>query len=653
MTKTDYQNRMQAMKPHKIAILSILVFLATTAFAADLDYPYGRFRIKLPPSEDPLPGLGSYYSTLSEGMKSALWNPASLGKLKLAEASLSMIAPLERYNYERSFDIEEPGGDLEFGGTTEAGGRYGIFFRYPQDIGPGLATKEIEVMSHSNYATETTGLNFSTALNVNEWLSVGFASYNPMEVDMDIAGDFPVSAKALSDFHGQTFGDMVIEDDGKLKYTYTDGSITATYESTAEVWSGFLSQEATIPLLAFSELRNNLHIQAPYVGTIASKFGNLCVGMNMIPISASLNIDNDVRAVVSADTQNVNLYHPNFNPENETDIQDWVNNPNRYGSSDGYSRKELILPAGEVVGTAKYRGFYSASTARLDLGAMYDVTDWLTVGIVLENINSSSLKFRGNGIATFYNYRDLNTEEAENMDDLLKPGEGGSIDLVSDRWITSFEVNGTKLYLEPEKTYELPKRIRYGIALKRPFLIAIDLEQNMNEIKIFATEGDEVKEYTISNIQLLRIGTETQFFTLPFWMRSGLTLLAKPTVTGLDADAQKSFDDAFQFGYLPLKFDLGANINAWGTIIGGALGFNGQSVFNLVQFDVTNSDLTKMIFYDIYVGKDAWRVNYLAQADPLASAAAYGSKTVPAGEEKKFEYGDVKIVQTLGVTYRF
>jgi len=643
------------MKPHKILILALcIVFLvSTTSFAADLHYPYGRFRIKLPPSEDPCPGLGNYYSTISRGMKTALWNPASLGKLELAEASLSMIGPLERYNYERSFDIEEQGGDLEFEGTTEAGGRYGIFYRYPQDIGPDLATKEIEVMSHSNYATETTGLNFSTALNVNEWLAVGFASYNPMEVEMDIAGDVPVTAKALSDFHGQTFGDMVIGDDGKLRYTYTDGGITTTYESTAAVWNGFLSQEATIPLLAFSELRNNLHIQSPYIGTIASKLGKFCLGINMIPISASLNIDNDVRAVVSSDTQNIDLYHPDFDPENESDIQDWVNDPNRYGDPAGYSRKELILPAGEVVGTAKYRGFYSASTARFDLGAMYDVTDWLTVGIVFENATGSSLKFKGNGIATFYNYRDLNTEEAENMDDLLKPGEDESVNLVSDRWITSFEVDDTKLYLEPEKTYELPRRMRYGIALKRPFLIAIDLEQNLTPITIQTTDGDELKEYTVSNIQLLRIGTETQFFALPFWMRSGLTLLAKPTVTGLDADAQESFDDAFQFGYLPLKFDLGANINAWGTVAGGSLGFNGQSVFNLVQFDVTNTDLTKMVFYNIYVERGAWLVNYLVQADPLASATAYGNRTVPEGEEKKFEFSDVRYVQTVGVTYRF
>jgi hypothetical protein len=239
------------------------------------------------------------------------------------------------------------------------------------------------------------------------------------------------------------------------------------------------------------------------------------------------------------------------------------------------------------------------------------------------------------------------------MDDLLEPGEEESVDLVSDRWITSFEVGDTKLYLEPEKTYALPKRMRYGIALRRPFLIAIDLEQNLNSVRIQTTDGDELKIYTISNIQLLRIGTETQFFALPFWMRSGLTLLSKPTVTGLDADAQKSFDDAFQFGFLPLKFDLGANINAWGTMVGGSLGFNGQSLFNLVQFDVTNTDLTKMVFYNINVGRDAWQVNYLAQADPLASAAAYGSKTVPAGEEKKFEYGDVRFVQTLGVTYKF
>jgi hypothetical protein len=649
---------MRFSRPIALTFL-ILIFSASVLSAADLDYPYGRFRIKLPPSEDPFPGLGNYYTTLSKGMKSALWNPASLGKLKLSEISISTISPLERYNYDRTFDIKEPSGEFDLaeeGASAQPGGTYGIFFRYPQDIGPGIPTKEIEAASHSNYASVSTGLNFSSALKVNDWITVGFSAGNPLEANMDIAGDFPFTARATTNLYGQKLDQMQITTNGSLEYTYTGGAVPVTYES-GPVWSGFLSQEATIPLITFSEFRNNLNVNSPFTGTIASKFGKFYVGLNMIPIYATTNIANDARSVVSADTQNIYFYTPDFDPNNETEISNWVGDPAKYGSSEGYLRKEIVLPAGEVVGTAKYRGFYSASAARFDIGTMYDVTDWLTVGLVIENATGSSLNFKGNGIAAFMNYRDIDTSEAEDVSDLLQPGGRTSLDLVTERWVTTFEVNGTNLSLEPEKTYDLPKKLRYGIALKKPFLILIDYEQNQTPVNLRFTTGEkddkQTREVIIRDLNLLRIGMETQFFALPLWLRSGMTLLSKPSVRGLEPDEQKNFDDAFQYGFLPIKFDLGSNINAWGTIIGGSLGFNAQTLLNLAQFDVCNMDLNKLAYYNTYVARDAWQVNYLAQVDPFSTGAAYGNKTVPAGEEKQFEFSDVKFIHTLGITYRF
>lgn len=366
-----------------LLILLSLFFLATSSQGADLNYPYGSFRLSLPFLEDPFPGMGNYYSTLSKGMKSALWNPASLAKLKLTEATIAVPSAPGLFNYDRSFTVGESSGVLEFDpGSVGSGGNYGIFFRYPQDIGTGLATRDVDVLAHTNYATETSGLNFSSALKVNDWLSVGFSANTPINADISIAGAFPVTAKAQANFIGQKMGDMTIGTDGRMHYTYSNGS-TVTYESASAIWSGFLSQEAVLPAIAFSELRNNVSFQSPYTGSVASKFGNFSVGLNVIPISANANIDNDVRAVVDASTPDIYLYTPNFDPNNQTDIQNWTLDPDRYGTANGYVRKDIRVPAGDVVGTAKYRGFYQASTTRFDLGGMYDVTDWLTVGLVL------------------------------------------------------------------------------------------------------------------------------------------------------------------------------------------------------------------------------------------------------------------------------
>lgn len=631
-----------------------LLLMATFAHSADLDFPYMGIRMSVPPAEDPIPGQGTYYSTIAKGMQTALWNPAGLGKLKLSEASLSAPMATESYTYNRSFNIEESGGSLEFDpGSIGDGGNYGLFFRYPQDIGPGLATREVEVMGHALYASETTGMNFSTAQKINDWVTIGFAANNPFQLSGTLAGAFPVTAKATTSFYGQKIGDIDVQTDGRLSFTYTGGGIPVTYTSSAAVWSSFLSQEAVLPLITQSELRNDMSFQSPYMGTIASHYGNLYFGLNMVPIAATANINNDMSALVDSDTQDIYLYTPNFDPNNESDIQDWAMDSNRYGTANGFDRKQIILPSGDVIATAKYKGFYSASTTRFDLGGMYDVTDWLTVGLVLENITNSSLNFHGTGRSAFVSYRETNTEEVEGFDQLLQPGGKNVIDLISDQWTTTFEVNGRELYLEQEKNIPLPQRIRYGLALKWPFLILIDLEQNQNSVAIDVIENDQPKTYNISNISFLRIGTETRFLMLPMWFRGGLTLMAKPTVTGLDVDAQQSFDDAFQFGYLPVRFDMGSDINFWGTFVGGSFGINGQSLLSFAQADATNPDISKILFWTGYVARDAWTVTYRAVLDPAATAAAYGSKTVPAGEEKSFEMSDVKLIQTVGVTYRF
>lgn len=636
----------------KVTFVFVLVFLLPfITYAADLNFPYGNFSMKLPPSEDPFPGMGNYYTALSRGMKSVLWNPASLGKLKLAETSISIISALEKYTYNKSYTLTE---SISSMGSDSGGsmGNWGMFFRYPNDI-TGMTTKDVEAIGKADYATSSTGVNFSSALKVNDHIAIGFTSNNPFEISMDIAGDLPVTAKALTNFYGQSLGEMQIGTDGKLRYTYHAGPVVATYESTNSVWGGFLSQEAVIPLTNLAEIRNDFNFHSPFTGTLASKFGNFYAGINMIPINATANIENNIRSVVNAGTNDVELRTPNFDPTDQADISDWSTNEARYANEAGYSTKRLNLPAGEIIATSNYRGYYSASTARFDLGAMYDVNEWFTIGLALENIGGSSLNFKGNGIATYINYREINTAETGTFDDLIQPGADTEIDLISDRWTTTFEVGGTPLYLEPEKTYALPRKIRYGFALKRPFLIVLDFESNQTPIKYYTTENNQTKEIIISNINLIRFGGETQLFALPCWLRGGFTFLSKPTISGLSTDEQANLDNLFQYGVLPIAINLGTDINAWGTIVGGAFGGNPGSLINFVQLDTTNIDLSKMVYYTIYAKRDAWQIDYLAQLDPFSTAAAYGSKTVPAGQEKTFEVSDVKFVQTLGVTYRF
>ena len=370
--------------------------------------------------------------------------------------------------------------------------------------------------------------------------------------------------------------------------------------------------------------------------------------MNLVPISASVNIDNDLHTIINSDTSNVFLYVPNFDSSNQSELANWVNDSDKYGTESGYERKQIRLPAGEIIAAAKYRGFYSAGTARFDIGATYDPTDWFTVGFALENSTGSTLNFKGNGLASYVTYRDINTAEANNLQDVLAPGGKKTLDFISNRWITTYEVSGTGLYLEPEKTYALPKKMRLGFALKRPFLIAVDFEQNQTPLTIVGSP-----DATFSNLNFVRLGLESQLFSLPFWARMGFTFMLKPTVAGGAPATQDSINSLFKYSVLPVKLDFGSTLNLWGVEISDSFGVNALSLINLVQFDTAGIDLNKMVYFGLSVKRSVWEISYLSQFDAVSTAAAYNNKSVGASGSKKFEVSDVKMVQTLGVTYRF
>ncbi len=646
---------MPGKKP--FALLFFFLLIVFGAGAADVNFPYGNIRLGLPPGDDPLPGFGSYYTTIPLGIKSALWNPASLAKLKLSEAAVSVILDQGVYQNEKTSKLAETSGTFEITSGGGTAGQYGLFFRYPAQIGSGVNTKEVSVLSTAAYATTASGLNFSAAQKVNDWLTVGFSSYSPITAQMNIAGSFPLTARADTNLYGTTIDQMQIQTSGKLKYTFSSGGVVTTYESTQPLWSGFLSQEVTIPVTNISEMRNNLNVSAPYMGTLAGRWQNTCFGLNFIPISGTANINNDIRAVVNADTPDQFIYAPDFDQTSQTDLANWISDPDRYGTATGYQRKQIDLPNGEIVGTGKYNGFYNASASRLDLGMTYDVNEAITFGLALENIGGAALNFQGNGLATFVDYRQLNTAE---VTDLFQPGGATSWAPFSNTWITTDEISSTKLMLEPGKNYELPKRVRFGIATKRPFTIALDIENNQVPISVVNTAQGATQNIMISGLTFIRLGVETRLFALPTVVRGGLTFMPKPTITGLTAESQQKIDDVYNnkiikimMGNLPVKLDLGSDTNFWGTIVGLSLGVNGQSLINILQFDATSSDLSKIAYAGLTVARDAWQLNYLCAADPTATYAAYSSKTVPAGQQKSFEFSDLKFIQTLGVTYKF
>ena len=621
----------------KFILISILLFLLVLPSTAATNFPYGNFNIKMPPLEEAYPGMGSYYSTLSKGIGSLMWNPALLSYMPTAGAQLSLSGSSKNYTINSNRIID----DVTFEADVIGNFTGAVYFDIPSQA-TSVSTREI--IGHYNYATETTGITYQQAMRINDWLAAGVIYRGPVEGNFDIVGDFPTTVKYELNMSGSSLEGtpLWVDANNRISYSYElPGGTTVTSTSATPVWNGFVTQEASLPLTSYMELRNNVTVNSDITAAIAGKVKNLSFGVNMTPIAGELNIDNAFRTVVNQDATDITVYAPNFDADSSEAIADWFSDPSKYGTSTGYDGNISQTPAGQSIVDAKYRGFYSASAMRIDLGATLDVTKYLRIGLAYENFNGASLNFSGTGRSTYVQTR-VGSAEFSNI---IDPCQDESPGFFKD----TFEpLDGTEDYsLEPTKNFQLPQRMRVGLALVEPIVIAIDYEKQLNPIRYWA--ADENGDYgivEISDINMVRVGVDLNV------IKGGTTLLLKPTVTGIDAETTNSINRAFKYGALPLKIDLGSTTNLSGWKTDSYVGLNMMSIFDMLQFNTLSSDLSKMLYYGISVTKNFWTIGYLATVDTIGSAAGY-YEAKDLDPAKEFNYEDVKWITTWQITYRF
>ncbi|MFH1826546.1 MAG: hypothetical protein ABH823_04560 [bacterium] len=633
------------MRLAKALLIAVLV-LSTCAFAETVTgttFPYARISLNTPPLENPYPGMGSYYSALSKGIKTVLWNPASLAKIEHAETDLAFINEIEpanvTYNYETSDQT------MSFGSQGNETLSTTLYFTGDVNV-TTAATREHTFDGY--YNTNSTGINFKQALRVNDWLNVGVISRGHTNIAVDMSGDFPLVNKLNANFAGSSTSlieGLNINEDGYLTFTFTpEGADTGyTVNTPQPLWSGFLEQESTVPYHMILEARNDIQVNSDITLSGAMQRGNLSLGLNVTPISATANVNNKARAVIDEETPDIVLYKPNFDPENELDTINWFADETQYTSEIGYIQNYVRVPDGEIIADACYKGFYSANTMRLDLGLQHEVNDWLTLGLALENIGGANLNFQGSGRLAYVNSR-ISTEEPTGLAD---PTADFNWDLFLDNFAT---YEGTEdFYLEEQLTVEIPKKMRLGFAIKKPILVAIDYESNQTPIRYQYTDEDgQPQTMIISNLNLWRIGTEMQVLFLPAWIRSSVTLVAKPSLANADAQTEESFNTYFQYGILPLDLNNSLEINFWGYLVGNSFGINASSLLALAQFDTMHQSMNKLLYTDLYLVRGPWQFSYLMALDPALTAGAYANRTTD-----EFQFSMLKWIQTISIGYRF
>ncbi len=602
---------------------------------ADFNFPYSNLTLSLPIYEDPIPGIGIYYGSLARGMTSALWNPAGLTRIPTAEANAQIPLGKLVSSFSNNFKVE----DNEF----EAGSGFanGIYFT---DDPSDLVKKERTATTLAGYNNPGSSLEFDQAIKFNDWLAVGVKTLNPLDASWDVAGSVPVTSKYSSDLNNFSQDNLSITD-GKL--TYTVGGIP--YTSSDRVWSGFLTQDLILPTSAKTSFRNSLSMQNSMTMTGAVKYGQFSAGLNLTPISVRTEFDNSARAIVSTSASDLIFYTPNFDPDDPVDVAAWTTDPARYGTSSGYKASVIQVPEGEIVADARWSGIYSGSCVRQDLGLMWDPQPWLAFSLVAENMGGAVLDMKGRGLSYYANHR-FNTENPD-----IDPAEGinwspfeyGSTDFVFP--------DGQGLYMEPSKTYELPKKIRLGMHTTKPFLIALDYETRSNPmiIQVVDSTGTRV-DVGISNINVLRLGSETQIFALPIWLRGGVGVVSKPTAD--NAEVQEKIDSTFPQGipFLPAKLDLGLQTEITGAKTGIALGVDALSAVSLYSVDLLYTNIAKPIFWTFYTGRDNWKLSYTAAADIPGTVATLKSKGVPMDKiMDNLTASDIKWNQTVAVSLTF
>ncbi|OGC03801.1 hypothetical protein A2276_08110 [candidate division WOR-1 bacterium RIFOXYA12_FULL_43_27] len=626
----------------KKIVLTLLIFAAMVLPSfAKVDFPYGEINIKMPPLTEPYPGIGSHFSSVSKGIGTVMWNPASLVNIGTTEALLSYAGMSGTTRFDKTFRVE----DLTF--EADVSGKAGAFTGafYFDTLANSTSVTTRDVAGHYNYLTESSGITYQQALRINDWLAAGVIYRGPVEVNANLAGDFPTTAKYNLNLSGATLegAPMWFGDDNKVNYSYTipGTTTTVTSQSAGPVWNSFITQEAVLPLTSFSEFRNNVSVKSDLTASLAGKVKGISFGVNFTPMAAEMNIDNALRTVVNSGTSDLTVYAPNFDINSAESIATWFADPTKYGAAAGYTAKIEQVPAGQAVADGKYRGFYTASTMRMDFGMMYDVSDNFRLGVAYENLNAAGLNFSGNGRSTYAQTR-FGTVE---FSDILDPAQNKGPDFFKD---TFSPVAGTEnYYLYPQMNFALPQRLRFGGAFIKPVLLALDYETQLNPIVFRAQNSSGVyTDMKISNLNTIKIGMDFN------WLKFGTTLLMKPSVSGIDANTQSNINKAFKYFVLPIRLDLGTSFNLWGLKTNLSGGFNGTSILDALQFNTINGDLSKILFYNLSLNKDYWTVSYLATIDPGSTVAGYyaAKDTNPS---KTFGWGDVRWISTYQISYKF
>ena len=616
-------------------LITFIVPFVCLAASGDLNARY-KYDYTQPPEFQP--SLNSQFTTLAHGVVDVLANPAGITDVNTIEIAFGLSGYVNNpiRSDTNSIYIDDAGMEgLEQAPNSRA------YVRITDDR-TAVSPEPRAVTVDEDYS-KGGGFNyFGMTYKVADWLAFSISRRRPTVMSFDYSAFMPVMVDVKADFRGATFeagnpGDYI-----RIRYDGTIEAVIAGMPHTSEVsaWSGFLDQGTSEVNWVNGIFDNSIANHNSVVITTAIKTGQVSWGLNVIPESVDIELNNEMYVQSDANNSNLKFYLPKTNFGSTLEALYWVTS--EVQTPAGYHSMEVETLPGQQLGSAKVAGKYSGSFVRMDLGMQWEPTDWFTLAGVYENFNGATLKLEGVNIIQYVQHRldttaKMPTEESASYWNPFLPDPTHEVEVEN--------VIRNTLTMQP---IELPKKLKFGCAFKKPFLIAVDWEQWQNEYRFTSDPGHpETAHYiTISDITFLKLGMESQFWFFPVIMRGSLTSLLRPTTN--DPELEKNFDDLYQsLPVVPvdgnLYFGFGLLDGEWGFGFGGG----GLPLLRAVMLDM--SGIAKVFYLNTYFKKGDWQVSYLMTMDPVLTAFSSDISTT-AGIDS-----DIRLMQTstLSIGFRF
>ena len=607
-------------------------FCATGTIDSHYSYDYSQ-----PPEFQP--SLNSQFTTLAGGVTDIYANPAGILRVNTFEVAVGVSGYVQ--NPIKSDENRVYIDDVNLRGTqTSPNSR--AYVRFTDDRS-AITAESRPVTIDEDYA-KGGGVNFfGMTYRMSDWLAFSVSRKRPSAFTFNYQMLTPILLDAKSDFRGTTVeaggpGNYInIRNDGTIEVV-VGGIAMATSEIAA--WSGFLSQGTGEVNWVDGTFDNTIVNQNSIVLTAAAKTGPVSWGLNVMPMTVDIELNNEVSVSSDPGNSNITFYIPNLNFSSTFDALAWVTF--EAGNASGYRSIEVETRAGQQIGTAKVAGKYSASLTRMDLGMQWDPLDYLSIGAVYENFNGATLDLKGVEVIQEVKHW---VDTSSKMPTLEGQSYWDPFLTTPTHEVDTENVIRNTLSFNP---IELPKKIKVGAAFKKPILFAVDWEQWMNEYKFSSDPGhpDTAHNITLSNISFVKLGAESRIMFTPLTVRGSLTGMFKPTTD--DKATEDSLDNLFSnLPIVPVDGNIYFGFGLFDGECGFGFGGGGLPFLQAIMLDM--SSIMKVFYANIYYTRGIWQVSYLMTMDPVLTGFSSDISTT-AGEGST-----IRLMQTstLSIGFKF